>query len=82
MPKYDQYICFAIHDKSALAAIQRISNHVRDAVSAGWSGLYLLPDEDFLSVMGVRPPDKKAVESAKEKRRKQYERLKKEFEGD
>lgn len=81
-PKYDQYISFAVHDKSAAFAIQRIANHVQDAVRAGWSELYLLPDEDLLSVMGVKPPDPKAIESAKEKRRKQYERLKKEFESD
>ena len=81
MKKYEDYIEFAIHSYDAFVAIEKITQHVRDAINAGWEEVYLLPDEDLLTVMGIRPICREKLEAAKEKRRKQYERLKMEFEG-
>lgn len=80
MSKYFEYTNVGLVHLSAHDAIEKIKAHVDDAVGLGWSELYLLPDEDLLSIRGVKPPDKEAIIAAKEKRRKQYERLKKEFE--
>lgn len=82
MSKYEDYLVIAIHDLSASDALNKISSHVEDAVKDGWTEIYLLPDEDLLCLRGVKPPDTKAIEAAKEKRRKQYERLKLEFGND
>jgi hypothetical protein len=81
LSKYEGYETFAIHCRTIPEAMKKISSTVENAVRDGWTELYLLPDEDMLSVRGVRPPDKAAIQAAKEKRRKQFERLKKEFEG-
>ena len=82
MSKYDQYVCFAVCHCDAQTAIEKIKTAVNDAIEAGWTEVYILPDEDMITVRGVRPPDQEAIKAAKEKRRKQYERLKKEFDGE
>ena len=82
MSKYEEYLSFAIHSAKAMDAVKKISSHIDDATKAGWTELYLLPDEDMLCLRGVKPPDIKAIQATKEKRRKQYERLKLEFGND
>lgn len=82
MSKYDEYAALALFKYDAHTAIGKITNYVNDAIKAGWREVYLSPDENILCIMGVKPPDQEATKAAKEKRRKQYERLKKEFDGD
>ena len=80
MSKYNEYTHLTIHRFSAHEALETLSGHIADATKLGWSELYIIPDDDYLCIMGVKPPDQEAIMAAKEKRRKQYERLKKEFE--
>ena len=82
MSRYDDYASFSIHNYSSYTAIEKIKTRVNDAINAGWKEVYLLPDEGELCIRGVKPKNPEAIKAAKEKRRKQYERLKKEFDGD
>jgi hypothetical protein len=55
---------------------------LKKAEAANWTDLYFTASyDDGIALFGVKPPNKEEIEKAREKRRKQYERLKKEFEG-
>lgn len=82
MPNYEEYTSLNPEPFDADEAIEIIKKRVDDARRAGWDKVYLTTDDSLITIMGVKPPDPAAVAAAKEKRRKQYERLKKEFEGD
>lgn len=83
MPNYEEYtsmclVALDIHD-----ANKKIGDVARQAEKDGWTKLYIDGlDDGWIAIMGVKPPDLKAIAAAKEKRRKQFERLKKEFEGE
>lgn len=82
MPDYQEYTSVSIYSLDADETIRSLKYHVEDARKAGWTKIYISSDErGELTVMGVKPPDPKAIAAAKERRRKQFERLKKEFEG-
>lgn len=82
MPAYEEYASLNPGPFDADEAMAIIKKRVEDARKAGWDKLYLTTDDSLITVMGVKPPDPEAIAAAKEKRRKQFERLKKEFEGD
>lgn len=83
MPDYQEYTSLNILPLNADETIKSLKYHVDDAKNAGWDKMYITTEEyGGLSIMGIKPPDPKAIAAAKEKRRKQFERLKKEFEGD
>lgn len=81
MTSYDDYKSLSIFNLDPYDALDKIRLVVDEAIEHGWKKVYLLPDEGLLCICGVKPPDPAAVAAAKEKRRKQFERLKKEFEG-
>ena len=83
MPHYEEYRSFDIGRLDARGTLEKIGHEVGAAEKEGWTSLYLRTDEGFcISILGIKPPDQAAIAAAKEKRRKQFERLKKEFEGD
>ena len=82
MPNYEEYSSLNPGPFDADEAIAVIKKRVDEARKCGWDKIYITTDETLISIMGVKPPDPVAVAAAKEKRRKQFERLKKEFEGD
>ena len=82
MASYDDYKSISIFNLDPYDALDKIKLVVDEAIEHGWKKVYLLPDEDLLFIRGVKPADPMAVEAAKEKRRKQFERLKKEFESE
>ena len=82
MRNYEEYSSLNPGPFDADEAIAIIKKRVDEARKGGWDKIYITTDETLISIMGVKPPDPEAVAAAKEKRRKQFERLKKEFEGE
>lgn len=70
-----------IYANDADELIHLMSRFLGEARLLGWEKLYFSHEEGYLYLMGTEPPNEEEIRKAKEKRRKQYERLKKEFEG-
>lgn len=72
---------FNVYKYDATQLINHMDKLLAEAKLSGWESLYFSTDGEYMSLMGVKPPDQEEIRKAKERRRKQYERLKKEFEG-
>lgn len=71
-----------VYEMNAEQTVSTLSDRVSVAKSQGWTDLYFTHDQECMNLMGIRPPDPAEIEKAKQRRRQQYERLKKEFEGE
>ena len=61
-------------------AIEGLMEHIVRLQKSGYTNLEFEPDDDdAIAIWGKRPASPEEIEAARQKRLKQYERLKKEF---
>lgn len=81
MPNYELYdynVSGPSDDVDEL--IDKLKKVLQEATAKGWTRLYASTTTDGIDILGFPPPDPEKIRKAAERRRKQYERLKKEFE--
>lgn len=81
MANHDEHSSFGITNFDADVTLEVMARRLELAKKDGWQKLYFDADNHGITLFGIKPPDPEEIRKAKDKRRKQYERLKREFEG-